>query len=244
MNPSRRPLAVALAASAFYAGVFVTAAHAEMHYVRVTLVTGQQLTITVEIPPGTPVDQLQIPGLPAPVSSIVDLGSTETHAHADGDRGADGHRHADRHADAPTRHAREPEGRRRQDRSTKASDKVDKTKAQGRGDGRRGDQQATGGEANTESLTGKVEEPRRRRRRRRRRRDDASADTRARARTTRPTRSPSPAPPRSASRTSSSTASGSRRSCCRSTRPRARSTASAGSCWPRSTRSRPTTAAT
>src|SRR3954454_2238701 len=78
MNPSRRPLAVALAASAFYAGVFVTAAHAEMHYVRVTLVTGQQLTITVEIPPGTPVDQIQIPGLPAPVSSIVDLGSTET----------------------------------------------------------------------------------------------------------------------------------------------------------------------
>ena len=78
MNPSRRPLAVALAASAFYAGVFVTAAHAEMHYVRVTLVTGQQLTITVEVPPGTPVDQIQIPGLPAAVSSIVDLGSTET----------------------------------------------------------------------------------------------------------------------------------------------------------------------
>src|SRR3954453_1202182 len=78
MNPSSRPLAVALAASAFYAGVFVTAAHAEMHYVRVTLVTGQQLTITVEVPAGTPVDQIQIPGLPAPVSSIVDLGSTDT----------------------------------------------------------------------------------------------------------------------------------------------------------------------
>src|SRR3954453_16916079 len=75
---SRRPIAIALAASAFYAGVFVTAAHAEMHYVRVTLVTGQQLTITVEIPPGTPVEQIQIPGLPAAVSSIVDLGSTET----------------------------------------------------------------------------------------------------------------------------------------------------------------------
>src|SRR6185295_8017458 len=78
MNPSSRPLAVALAASAFYAGVFVTAAHAEMHYVRVTLVTGQQLTITVEVPAGTPVDQIQIPGLPAAVTSIVDLGSTET----------------------------------------------------------------------------------------------------------------------------------------------------------------------
>src|SRR4051812_14899612 len=75
---SRRPFAIALAASAFYAGIFVTTAEAEMHYVRVTLVTGQQLTITVEIPPGTPVDQLQIPGLPAPVASIVDLGSTDS----------------------------------------------------------------------------------------------------------------------------------------------------------------------
>ena len=76
--PSRRPVAIALATSAFYAGIFVTNAHAEMHYVRVTLVTGQQITITVDIPPGTPVDQLQIPGLPAPISSIVDLGSTES----------------------------------------------------------------------------------------------------------------------------------------------------------------------
>src|SRR3954469_17478360 len=75
---SRRPFAIALAASAFYAGIFVTTAHAETHYVRVTLVTGQQLTVTVDIPPGTPVDHLQIPGLPAAVASIVDLGSTET----------------------------------------------------------------------------------------------------------------------------------------------------------------------
>ena len=75
---SRHPIAVALVATAFYAGVFVTAAHAEMHYVRVTLVTGQQLTIRVDVPPGTPVDQLQIPGLPAPVASIVDLGSVES----------------------------------------------------------------------------------------------------------------------------------------------------------------------
>src|SRR5690348_5207243 len=76
--PSTRPVAIALATSAFYAGIFVTNAHAEMHYVRVTLTTGQQLTITVDIPPGTPVEQLQIPGLPAPVQSIVDLGSTES----------------------------------------------------------------------------------------------------------------------------------------------------------------------
>jgi hypothetical protein len=76
--PSRRPVAIALATSAFYAGIFVTNAHAEMHYVRVTLVNGQQLTVTVDVPPGTPVAALQIPGLPAPVSSIVDLGSVES----------------------------------------------------------------------------------------------------------------------------------------------------------------------
>src|SRR4051812_26072597 len=74
---TRRPIAVALAASALYSGVLVATAHAEMHYVRVTLVTGQQLTVTVEVPDGTPVSQVQIPGLPAPVASIVDLGSAE-----------------------------------------------------------------------------------------------------------------------------------------------------------------------
>jgi murein DD-endopeptidase MepM/ murein hydrolase activator NlpD len=76
MTP-RRPVAIALAASALYSGVLVATAHAEMHYVRVTLVTGQQLTVTVDVPPGTPVSQVQIPGLPAPVASIVDLGSAE-----------------------------------------------------------------------------------------------------------------------------------------------------------------------
>ena len=45
-------------------------------------------------------------------------------------------------------------------------------------------------------------------------------------------------------RTSSSASSGCRRSCCRSIRPPGSSTASAGRCWRRSTRSRPTTAAT
>jgi hypothetical protein len=75
-----RPIAIALAASAMYSGVLVATAQAEMHYVRVTLVTGQQLTVTVDVPAGTPVSQVQIPGLPAPVASIVDLGSAESTA--------------------------------------------------------------------------------------------------------------------------------------------------------------------
>src|SRR3954465_407331 len=72
-----RPIAIALAASALYSGVLVATAKAETHYVRVTLITGQQLTITVDVPPGTPVDQVSIPGLPAAISSIVDLGVAE-----------------------------------------------------------------------------------------------------------------------------------------------------------------------
>ena len=78
------------------------------------------------------------------------------------------------------------------------------------------------------------------------RRQGAVADPAAPDASTTPdaSRSRSPAPRRSASRTSSSTSSGSRRSCCRSTRPPASSTACAGRSWPRSTRSRPTTAAT
>src|SRR3982751_3647137 len=72
-----RPIAIALAASALYSGVLVATAKAEMHYVRVTLITGQQLTVTVDVPAGTPVSQVSIPGLPAAVSSIVDLGVAE-----------------------------------------------------------------------------------------------------------------------------------------------------------------------
>ena len=39
-------------------------ASAEMHRLQVTLVTGQVLTVTVDVPPGTPVSEMQIPGLP------------------------------------------------------------------------------------------------------------------------------------------------------------------------------------
>jgi murein DD-endopeptidase MepM/ murein hydrolase activator NlpD len=73
-----RKLLIAIAATALYAVVLVTSASAALHSVQVTLVTGQTLTMTVDVPPGTPVQQLQIPGLPAPVQEIVDLGPVET----------------------------------------------------------------------------------------------------------------------------------------------------------------------
>jgi murein DD-endopeptidase MepM/ murein hydrolase activator NlpD len=73
-----RKLLIAIAATALYAVILVTSASAAQHRVQVTLVTGQTLTLTVDVPPGTPVQQVQIPGLPAPVQEIVDLGPVET----------------------------------------------------------------------------------------------------------------------------------------------------------------------
>ena len=74
----RRKLLIALAATALYAVVLVTSASAEMRQVRVTMTNGQTLTLTVDVPPGTAVQDLQIPGLPAPVQTIEDLGPAPT----------------------------------------------------------------------------------------------------------------------------------------------------------------------
>ena len=73
----RRKLGIALAAAAVF-GVLVVPASAELHRVTVTLVTGQTLTMTVDVPPGSSVQSIQIPGLPAPVQSITDLGPVAT----------------------------------------------------------------------------------------------------------------------------------------------------------------------
>jgi hypothetical protein len=75
---SRKLLGIALAAAALYAAVLVTSASAEMHRVQVTLVTGQVLTITLDVAPGTSVQPSQLPTLPAPAKSIVDLGPIST----------------------------------------------------------------------------------------------------------------------------------------------------------------------
>jgi len=73
-----RKLAIALAAAALYAVVLVATASAEMHRVQVTLVTGQVLTVEVDVAPGSTVTPAQITGTPAPIQSIVDLGPIAT----------------------------------------------------------------------------------------------------------------------------------------------------------------------
>ncbi len=73
----RRKLVITVAAAAIF-GVLSVPASAELHRVTVTLITGQKVTLTVDVPPGTPVESIQIPGLPAPVQSVVDLGPVST----------------------------------------------------------------------------------------------------------------------------------------------------------------------
>jgi hypothetical protein len=72
-----RKLLIALTAAALYAAVLVASASADQHRVRVTLVGGQVMTLTVEVPSGTPVADA-LPALPAPVAGLEDLGPVET----------------------------------------------------------------------------------------------------------------------------------------------------------------------
>jgi hypothetical protein len=163
----RRPFAIALATSAFYAGIFVTNAHAEMHYLRVTLATGQQITVTADIPPGTPVDQIQIPGLPAPISSIVDLGSTESTpsptATAPPVVTVEPTATPEPTAQPSPSATKTPDSKSGKTGSTK--DQVDKARTETKDKASEDANKATGkinkatGKANTESLTGKVATP-------------------------------------------------------------------------------------
>src|SRR3954463_14855383 len=76
MRSTKRRLAGgALAIAAVSAGIFtfVMPASAEQHTLVVTLATGQKITVTVDVPPGTPVDQIKIPGVSGPVVSVQDV---------------------------------------------------------------------------------------------------------------------------------------------------------------------------
>jgi hypothetical protein len=148
-----RPIAIALAASALYSGVLVATAHAETHYVRVTLVTGQQLTVTVDVPPGTPLDQISIPGLPAPIKSIVDLGVAEGTPTPTPSATASPTQTATPTATATPTPADTPAAN--ESPTKKSSGKKGKKKVT---DDASNTATGTAGDANTQSLTGKVPE--------------------------------------------------------------------------------------
>src|SRR5918998_1315052 len=73
-----RKLLTAIAAAALYATVLVTTADAEIHRVRVTLVTGAVMVVQVDVPPGSTATAGDISGLPAPIQSVQDLGPVAT----------------------------------------------------------------------------------------------------------------------------------------------------------------------
>src|SRR3954451_18757027 len=74
-STKRRLLTGALAVAAVSVGVgsVVMPASADQRTLIVTLATGQKITVTVDVPPGTPVDQIQIPGVSGPVVSVQDI---------------------------------------------------------------------------------------------------------------------------------------------------------------------------
>ena len=61
-------------------GVAALPAKAELHSVTVILVTGERITRTVDVPPGTPVSQISIPGITGVISQIIDHGPIATPA--------------------------------------------------------------------------------------------------------------------------------------------------------------------
>ena len=63
------------AAAIFVGGIAasVLPASADPRTLIVTLATGQTLTVTVDVPPGTPIDQIQIPGITTPIVGVSEV---------------------------------------------------------------------------------------------------------------------------------------------------------------------------
>jgi hypothetical protein len=74
-----RKLIIALFAAGLFAvgfGASVFPASAEPRLVTVTLLGGQTMTVTVDVPPGTPINQIHIPGVDVPIIGISDAQPT------------------------------------------------------------------------------------------------------------------------------------------------------------------------
>ena len=74
---SRRRILVGLLSVAVFTGGFLVAvlpASAEKRTITVTLLGGAQLTLTVDVPPGTPLDQIKLPNIKLPIIGISESG--------------------------------------------------------------------------------------------------------------------------------------------------------------------------
>lgn len=63
---------VGMAAGALGSGVFYSSASAQLRTLTVTLLGGVRVTVTVDVPPGTPLDQIKLPGINLPILSVTD----------------------------------------------------------------------------------------------------------------------------------------------------------------------------
>jgi murein DD-endopeptidase MepM/ murein hydrolase activator NlpD len=73
-----RKLAMGVVATAIFgaglaASVLPASAPADPRTLVVTLATGQTITVTVDVPPGTPVDQIKIPGVSTPIVGVSEV---------------------------------------------------------------------------------------------------------------------------------------------------------------------------
>src|SRR3954454_23228469 len=71
-----RPFVIAVAATAAVGtglGAVVLPASAQPRTLVVTLAGGRTMTVTVSVPPGTPVSQIRIPGVSLPIVSVSDV---------------------------------------------------------------------------------------------------------------------------------------------------------------------------
>jgi murein DD-endopeptidase MepM/ murein hydrolase activator NlpD len=74
MNKRKLLIVLATAGVALAAlGPATKNASAEQRTLLVTLLGGAQVTVTVDVPPGTPVDQIKIPGVTTPIVSVQDI---------------------------------------------------------------------------------------------------------------------------------------------------------------------------
>src|SRR3989442_9151395 len=87
----RSAMTLALFVAGFVAATWP--AVAELRTITVTLVGGQQIVTTVDVPPGTPADQIKLPEISAPIAGIHDgskNGSSPKSNGATGPTGATG----------------------------------------------------------------------------------------------------------------------------------------------------------
>jgi hypothetical protein len=78
---NKRKLLIGLATAGTFSagfGAAVLPASAEQRTLRVTLLGGQSIVVNVDVPPGTPLDQIQIPGVSLPILKIEDLSGPAT----------------------------------------------------------------------------------------------------------------------------------------------------------------------